>query len=123
MSQYKKAIEQAVGRDALPCEVKDVFTVPDYSSFITPHVDKKFGRYAKRSGENDWSVLQFTMEKVTDEAEKLFFPLGVKTHWRPFSSAHHTRLVRDNLAPCGMSFDRLAGQSYPPPDERIQGKS
>ena len=99
MSQYKKGIEQAVSRDALPCKVKDIFTVPDYTSFMTKHIDPKFGRYAKRHGEHDWSVLQFTMEKVTDENELLFFPHGVKTHWRPFSSAYHTRLVRDAMAP------------------------
>ena len=114
MSQYKKAIVQAVGKEALPCAVKDIFVVPDYTEFITPHVDKKFGRYAKRSHEKDWSVLQFTMERVTDEKEMEYFPLGVKTHWRPFSSEYHTRLVRDPLAPCGMTFDRLRVESFPP---------
>lgn len=122
MSQYKKAIEQAVSRDSLPCAVKDIHTVPDYSSFITKHMDKKFSRYAKRMGEHDWSVLQFTMEKVTDEREKIFFPLGVKTHWRPFSSAYHTRLVRDDQAPCGMTFDRLCVESFPPANSIMPGK-
>lgn len=121
MSQYKNAIEQAVSRDDLPCAVKDVMVVPDYNSWIEKFIDKKFGRYAKRMGETDWTVLQFTMEKVTDEREKIFFPQGVRTHWRPFSSAYHTRLVRDEAAPCGMTFDRLAIKSYPPAYDELPG--
>jgi hypothetical protein len=114
MSQYKTAIEQALNREMLPCEVPDIMAVPDYSAFINPHLDAAFGRYAKQYGEKDWSVMQFTMEKVTDEKEKKYFPLGVKTTWRPFSSEHHTRLVRDEQAPCGMTFDRLKVESFPP---------
>ena len=121
MSQYKKAIEQAVVRDGLPCKVKDIFAVPDYCSWILNNMDPHFGRYAKRRGNMDWSVLQFTMERVTDENEKLFFPLGVKTMWRPFASEHHTRLVRDDQAPCGMTFDRLKVESFPRGDDDING--
>ena len=102
MSQYKRAIQQAVGKDVLPCAVKDIFAVPDYyTKFITPHIDKKFRRYAKRSHEKDWSVLQFTMEKVTDEKEMEYFPLGVKTLLVGVSHAAGARptagAVRDDL--------------------------
>jgi hypothetical protein len=117
MSQYKKAITQALNREMLPCDVPDIMTVPDYTSWISGHMDSKFKRYAKRMGEKDWSVLQFTMEKVTDVKELPFFPLGVKTTWRPYSSDHHTRLVRDSMAPCGITFDRLEVESFPPPDD------
>jgi hypothetical protein len=117
MTQYKAAIEKALDREMLPCDVPDVMTVPDYAAFINPHMDTKFGRYAKRSGEKDWTVLQFTMEKVTDEKEMEYFPLGVKTTWRPYSSEHHTRLVLDPEAPCGITFDRLEVESFPPADE------
>ena len=66
MSQYNTNIEEALGREDLPCKVKDLFAIPDYDSFVRPFIDKKFGRYAKRKGEKDWTVLQFQFEAVPE---------------------------------------------------------
>ena len=44
MSQYKSNIEAALRREELPsCKVVGLFAIPDYDSFIRPHVDIKKG--------------------------------------------------------------------------------
>ena len=114
MSDYKNCIETAVGRDGLPCKVQDLFVIGDYDEFIRKSVDSKFKRYAKRVGEKDWSVLQFKFEKIEDPDLLPFFPLGVKTSWRPFAADCHTRIVKDYSALCGMETDELEDiQWYP----------
>ena len=51
MSAYKDLIIKALsgtGQKANePCEVMDIFVVPDYFSLLEPAMDTKFGRYAK----------------------------------------------------------------------------
>ena len=96
MIQYKENIEAALGREDLPWKVHGLFAIPDYDSFVRPFIDKKFGRYATRKGEKDWTDLQFSFEAVDyKSAERSFFPLGVKTSWRPFAADKHCRIVKD----------------------------
>ena len=120
MSHYKENIEAALSREDLPCKVHDLFAIPDYDSFVRPFIDKKFGRYAKRKGEKDWTVLQFSFEAVDDKsAERPFFPLGVKTSWRPFAADKHCRIVKDPHSTCGMTVDELGPIKWMPlADER-----
>lgn len=122
MSQYKSNIEAALSREELPCKVVDLFAIPDYDSFIRPHVDKKFGRYSKRHAEKDWSVLQFNFEEVNDEKLLPFFPLGVKTAWRPFAADKHIRIVKDEQSECGMTVDELGPISWLPAADEKRGE-
>ena len=59
----------------LPVEVRDVFVVPDYVSFLGPCMDVKFGRYSKCA----WIQLKSKFQAVQPCAD---FPLGVKTTYR-----------------------------------------
>jgi hypothetical protein len=96
MSQYEKSLKRALKHSGLPCDVKDVFVVPNYTKYSKDCMDANFKRYAKRVADMDWYVLQFTMEAVNDDAELAYFPLGVKTFWRPYAANHHVRIVRDS---------------------------
>ena len=96
--------------------------IPDYDSFIRPHVDNKFGRYSKRHAEKDWSVLQFNFEEVNDEKLLPFFPLGVKTTWRPFAADKHIRIVKDEKSECGMTVDELGPISWFPAADEKRGE-
>jgi hypothetical protein len=118
MNQYKTNIEESLNREELPCKVVDLFAIPDYDAFVRPSIDKSFGRYAKRHGEKDWSVLQFCFEAV-DEKDNPFFPLSVKTTWRPFAADKHVRIVKDPQSYCGMTVDELGPIVwFPIADER-----
>jgi len=122
MGQYEKAVKQSQKHSGLACDVVDMFVIPNYTKYISECMDSNFGRYAKRVADKDWSVLQFTMESVTDEKERPFFPLGVKTFWRPFAADNHIRIVRDSKALCGMTFDELGPiQNMPLPEGDIPG--
>ena len=71
----------------------DIYAVPDYDAHIRPCIAKKFGRYAKK----DVTQLQFIFEAV---AESVFFPFGVKTTYRSYSSDKVTEIVEDDRYPC-----------------------
>ena len=122
MNQYKSNIEESLAREELPCKVVDLFAIPDYDSFIRPAIDSNFGRYAKRHGVKDWSVLQFCFEAVEDDKLLPFFPLEVQTTWRQFAADTHTRIVKDPNSECGMTVDELGPISYYPPAEEKKGK-
>jgi hypothetical protein len=119
VNQYKTNIEEALTREELPCKVIDLFAIPDYDAFIRPSIDNNFGRYAKRHGEKDWSVLQFLFESQDDETLCPFFPLPVKTTWRPFAADKHIRIVKDSQSTCGMTIDELTPiKWFPEADEK-----
>jgi hypothetical protein len=121
MSEYEKCIHQALSKDDLPCEVEDLFAIPDFDAFIRPHLDPNFGRYARRVKDKDWTVLQFKFEHIAAE-DPLYplFPLGCRTTWRPFAAKNHVRIVKDRKAPCGMTFDNLTDiENYPPAQEGV----
>ena len=108
MSQYKTCIEQALSHHRDECQVIDIHAIPDYAKLLSKKIDPKFGRYAKRYHDIDWTVLQFRVEKIEeDDPAYDYFPLGVRTWWRPFAADNHTRIVKDPRARCGMTFDIL----------------
>ena len=92
MSAYKDLIIKALsgtGQKANePCEVIDIFVVPDYFSLLEPAMDTKFGRYAKLQ----WTQLQWSFEKVDVCAA---FPLGVKTLYRAYCQDVVNEIVED----------------------------
>jgi hypothetical protein len=117
MSHYKKAVESCLSYDGLTSEVIDMFAIPDYDKLLRPLVDKNFGRYAKRVGSNDWSVLEFTVEGIDDAKLLKFFPNGVKTLYRPYCADKVLRIVKDDEAPLRMTVDELGPiTSFPPAD-------
>lgn len=122
MNQYKTNIEEALSREDLPCKVEDIFAIPDYDSFLRPFIDKKFSRYAKRKGEKDWTVLQFSFEALLDDdKDRSSFPLGVRTTWRPFAADEHTRIVKDPHSTCGMTVDELGPITWMPEANEQKG--
>jgi hypothetical protein len=123
MNQYKSNIEAALSRDDMPCKVVDLMAIPDYDQYIRPSIDKSFGRYAKRHGEKDWTVLQFCFESTSDEQDmKQFFPLEVRTLWRPFAANSHIRLVKDCFSECGITTDELSPITWCPEANEENGK-
>jgi hypothetical protein len=49
VSSYERNIKKALQptSDSTPCNVIDLFAIPDYQSYFTPHIDKKFAKYSK----------------------------------------------------------------------------
>jgi len=79
MSQYATVIVGALGSDRSPCDVIDLFAVPDYKSYIEPFMDSKFGRYAKEQ----WTQLQWKFTRIDKSRD---FPLGVKITYRAYAA-------------------------------------
>jgi len=69
--QYKEAIEDALESLPVPACVEDVFVVPDYVSWLKPHIDPKLSCLFKEEN----TQLQFTFEATDDLT---MFPNGVK---------------------------------------------
>ena len=88
---------QALQNKRLFCTVVDLFVIPDYTAFLEPFIDGKFGRYAKL----EWTQLEFTFEAV--EVSE-FFPLGVKMTYRPFCQDEVIRIVKDHQSPAGIQY-------------------
>ena len=94
LTQYSAMACSATSvHSAIPSRVVDIYAVPDYDSHLRPCIDKKFGRYAKE----DVTQLQFIFEAV---AASKFFPLGVKTTYRAYSSNKVVKIVEDISYPC-----------------------
>lgn len=68
---YEKLIKHVLRSEKHPCDVEDIFVVPDYRKLIDSKVDKDFGNYAKTGD----TVLQFIFEAVERSSN---FPLGCK---------------------------------------------
>jgi hypothetical protein len=124
MSEYKDEVEKATTtQDGIKSEVIDLFAVIDFDAYLRPAIDAGFGRYAKRIGENDWSVLQFTF--VAEDDENLIqhhFPLGVRTFYQQYCNPTTFRIVKDSHSLCGMTSDELRDiRPFPPayPDEGL----
>ena len=120
MGDYKVMIESCLTSPTCPTTVEDVFCVPDYGAYISPCIDKAFGRYCK----TEFTQHEFTFERVPivdqndpNDPLRRWFPLGVKTMWRPYISENVVRIVKDPLAPCGFTDDHLGPiVSYPQGD-------
>ncbi len=76
-SAWKVAIESILGKEHMPCEVHDIFAIPDYTSYLAPHISR-LSHYAKK----EWTQLQFFFD-ATEKSEH--FPCGVRTRYRAFS--------------------------------------
>jgi hypothetical protein len=110
MSAYKELIIKALtGTDEklkMPCEVIDIFVVPDYVSVLETVMDPKFGRYTKLQ----WTQLQWSFEKVDVCAD---FPLGVKTLYRAFCKDKVNEIVEDSSVDLGYVCQRCEIEWFP----------
>jgi hypothetical protein len=79
--QYAREIEAALTTDKTPCNVHDIFIVPDYASFINPYLDPNIGRYAKRYKDTDRTQVQFEFVAVPVSDS---FPLGCRMSYRKY---------------------------------------
>ena len=111
MDAYKKLIVQALMSDEskLPVEVKDVFVVPDYVSFLEPCMDAKFGRYSKCA----WTQLQWKFQAVQPCTD---FPLGVKTTYRAYAQEVN-EIVSDSSKALGYAVHSCHVKWFPEAEE------
>jgi len=77
---YKTVIENAFDKIGFKSLVEDVYCVPDYKGFLKPVIDTEFSNYTKE----EETQLQWKYEAV--ERDITFFPLGVKTTFKAYSS-------------------------------------
>ena len=66
------------------------------------------------------TVLQFSFEAIDDD-DLEYFPLGVRTTWRPFAADKHTRIVKDPLSDCGMNVDDFGPITWLPEADEHTG--
>jgi hypothetical protein len=66
------------------------------------------------------TVLQFSFEAIDDD-DLEYFPLGVRTTWRPFAADKHTRIVKDPLSDCGMTVDDFGPITWLPEEDEHTG--
>jgi hypothetical protein len=85
---YACAIVAALATAVLPCEVIDLFVIPDYSTYIKVALDPKFGGYARKGRTQH----QFKMVKVE---RSTWFPFGVKTMYRKYSADNVIEIIED----------------------------
>lgn len=77
---YKKGVEEAFASSSTKAKVDDIYVVPDYSSWIGAFVDPSLGLLHKEL----YTKLQWIFEYTEPS---IYFPLGVKTIYRDFSSS------------------------------------
>lgn len=133
---YFKGLSQALknGKYKGQSQIKDIFVVPDYVSYLEGCGDSKFGKYAKGEGTQH----QFIFEAVERSPA---FPLGCQTFYRAYSSDevyeimkgqspyyedvnYVARLCKVTTYPLGDERTATAPgmyllQSLPPPDRQL----
>jgi len=88
---YKDMLEKAFPGGG--AEVKDIFSVPDYKSFLLPMIDKFLAYYSKLED----TKLQWSFQKTRDPS----FPLGVRVKYRAFARDTVILLVTKEAVPKG----------------------
>ena len=77
--KFKIELERALKDSRIPTEIIDVFAVPNYKTFLAPHIDQ----YLSHLHKLDETVHQWKFEAVAPDSD---FPLGVKTMYRMYAS-------------------------------------
>jgi hypothetical protein len=121
-AQYAAEIIDALTTNKMKCNVHDIFIVPDYSTYISPCIDPKLGRYCKNVNGNDWNQLQFTFTSVNMSDS---FPLGVKMTYRKYSQ-NEVALIESSETEGRLGFKILSGtvvdQPEAIPPNLVEGK-
>jgi hypothetical protein len=93
--EYKEWIIKATDSAEMKTSVIDVFVLPDYESYLKPHIDKHFGLFAKE----EHTKHQFTFEAVDISPH---FPCGCKTTYRAFCRDQVVKIIENEAAMCGI---------------------
>lgn len=84
----------------------DLFCLPDYKTFIGPHVDPQFGKAFKEQ----WTQLCFRFRAVEPSQD---FPHGVEMHYRAFAQDEVFEIVDTNLWECGKGVRKCHVKWFP----------
>ena len=109
VKQYAERIKQALqpsDSGALPCEVDDMFVIPDYTAYMSHCIDANFGRYAKHK----WTQLQWRFQSVTKSDN---FPLGVKTTYRAYCRDEVFLINTDDTKDCTFTCQNASVRWFP----------
>ena len=109
VKQYAERIKQALqpsDSDALPCEVDDMFVIPDYTTYMSHCIDANFGRYAK----DKWTQLQWRFQSVPKSDD---FPLGVKTTYRAYCRDEVFLINADDTKDCTFTCQNASVRWFP----------
>jgi hypothetical protein len=88
-SQFEAAIQKAFQK-LQDVKVINIHAVPNYSKYIDGYCDSDIGRFAKE----DWTQLQMTFERVSDD-ERYRHPLGVKLTYKAYDQDEVIEIVDD----------------------------
>jgi hypothetical protein len=102
LDDYKEKIEAAFKASTLKATVQDVMVIPDFVAFITPCQDKKLARLHKELHTQH----QWKFEAVVPDQ---WFPLGVKTMYRAYSSDRVVEFRKLNAMQCLTAIGRATG--------------
>ena len=116
---YVRALKQALKKRNIHVNVEDIHVVPDYVSFMKPHIDKKLARCDKE----EWTELQWTFEAV-DHCQQgctcqncALYPTGVKVTYRKYSADNVVIVKEDSASDYGFVHDSLLVHTHPIPDK------
>jgi hypothetical protein len=110
VKQYADRIKQALqpsDSEAVPCEIVDMFVIPDYTAYMSHLIDAKFARYAKEK----WTQLQWRFQSVPESAD---FPLGVKTTYRAYCRDDVYLINADDTKHCTFTCQHATVRWFPP---------
>jgi hypothetical protein len=84
-------------------EVRDVYVIPDYSSFISPVIDDHFKNMHKTLNTQH----QWRFQSVAKDP--LYFPFGCKTEFRAYASEKVVEFLVKPLEHCHTKIGKLTG--------------
>jgi hypothetical protein len=83
-------------------QVRDVYIIPDYDSFISPSIDKDLSNMHKSlTTQHQW--------RFQSVAKDVFFPFGCKTEFRAYSSEKVVEFMIKPLEQCHTKIGKLIG--------------
>lgn len=102
LGRYRCGLEKAFKDSCLNVQLKDVYVIPDYKLLLEEAIDSKLGRLHK----DDLTQHQWRFEAVH---ESIYFPLGVKTTYRAYSSPKVVEFKKIPKQQCVTPIGRATG--------------
>lgn len=84
----------------------DLYCIPDYKSFMNPHIDRNFGKVFKEQ----WTQLCFRFRSVEVDKD---FPTGVEMHYRAYAQDEVFEIVDSERWECGKGARKCYVKWYP----------
>ena len=111
--QWSKVIEKCLTSKEnpamMPCNVEDIFVIPDYDKYMEPHMHA-FKNYAR----GKWSQLVFYFTKVTGDRN---YPNNVKMQYRAFSAQDVATIIPTHDHKTGLGLSLFSVPTYPEIDD------